>query len=340
MTQISAETAYSLLYRLLRSAAEYRADVIAVTCPMCQLNLDGYQGQVNRTYKTDFDIPILYFTQLMGVAFELDPESLGLGRELVSSEKALAKVGVAAPAPASRSPCSAGGQEEGRQGAPHASPVEGRRAQTEGEAMSDTNSKSEGPRIGVYVCHCGSNIAGVVDVAEVARWAGASLPGVVVARDYKFMCSSLGQELIQEDIKKDELDRVVVAACSPHLHERTFRKACRARGRQPVPLPDGQHPRARLLGHRGQGRRHGQGASAMVSAPSDGSRHHRRSSRCQSRSTRRRWSSAAASPASRPPSNWPTPATTSTWSSASPPSAGTWRSSTRRFRRSTARPAS
>jgi heterodisulfide reductase subunit A len=99
--------------------------------------------------------------------------------------------------------------------------------------MSDTNSKGEGPRIGVYVCHCGSNIAGVVDVAEVARWAGASLPGVVVARDYKFMCSSLGQELIQEDIKKDKLDRVVVAACSPHLHERTFRKACRAAGVNP-----------------------------------------------------------------------------------------------------------
>ena len=55
------------------------------------------------------------------------------------------------------------------------------------------------PRIGVYVCHCGSNIAGTVDVAAVARWAGESLPQVTVARDYRFMCSSLGQELIQED---------------------------------------------------------------------------------------------------------------------------------------------
>ena len=83
-------------------------------------------------------------------------------------------------------------------------------------------------KIGVYVCHCGTNIAGVVDVAEVSRWAGEHLAGqgVVIARDYKFMCSSLGQELIQKDIKELGLTRVVVAACSPHLHEKTFRNAC------------------------------------------------------------------------------------------------------------------
>jgi heterodisulfide reductase subunit A len=84
-------------------------------------------------------------------------------------------------------------------------------------------------KIGVYVCHCGTNIAGVVNVAEVSQWAGEKLAdnGVVVARDYKFMCSSLGQELIQKDIKEMGLTRVVVAACSPHLHERTFRNACK-----------------------------------------------------------------------------------------------------------------
>jgi heterodisulfide reductase subunit A len=83
-------------------------------------------------------------------------------------------------------------------------------------------------KIGVYVCHCGTNIAGVVDVAEVSKWAGEKLAanGVVIARDYKFMCSSLGQELIQKDIKELGLTRVVVAACSPHLHEKTFRNAC------------------------------------------------------------------------------------------------------------------
>jgi len=93
----------------------------------------------------------------------------------------------------------------------------------------------EKERIGVYVCHCGSNIAGVVDVEEVARWAGEELAdqGVVVSRDYKFMCSSLGQELIEEDIKEHDLTRVVVAACSPHLHEQTFRTACERAGLNP-----------------------------------------------------------------------------------------------------------
>ncbi|HLE29693.1 MAG TPA: CoB--CoM heterodisulfide reductase iron-sulfur subunit A family protein [Anaerolineales bacterium] len=87
-------------------------------------------------------------------------------------------------------------------------------------------------RIGVYVCHCGTNIAGTVDVEGVARWA-ESLPGVVVARDYKFMCSSSGQELIEEDIKELGLTRVVVAACSPHMHEPTFRRACERAGLNP-----------------------------------------------------------------------------------------------------------
>ena len=88
-------------------------------------------------------------------------------------------------------------------------------------------------RIGVYVCHCGSNIAGQVDVEEVARWAQAHLPDVVVGRDYRFMCSSLGQELVEKDIKELGLTRVVVAACSPHLHETTFRNACQRAGLNP-----------------------------------------------------------------------------------------------------------
>jgi heterodisulfide reductase subunit A len=90
-------------------------------------------------------------------------------------------------------------------------------------------------RIGAYVCWCGSNIAGTVDVVEVAKWAGESLKerGVVVAREYKFMCSSLGQELIEKDIKELHLNRVVVAACSPHLHEATFRNACKNAGLNP-----------------------------------------------------------------------------------------------------------
>ncbi len=90
------------------------------------------------------------------------------------------------------------------------------------------NDSHEKERIGVYICHCGSNIAGTVDVEDVSKWAGEELKdrGVVVSRDYKFMCSSLGQELIEKDIKDLGLTRVVVGACSPHLHENTFRTAC------------------------------------------------------------------------------------------------------------------
>ncbi|MEZ4515989.1 MAG: CoB--CoM heterodisulfide reductase iron-sulfur subunit A family protein [Chloroflexota bacterium] len=90
-------------------------------------------------------------------------------------------------------------------------------------------------RIGVYVCHCGSNIAATVNVEDVAVWAQDELgdEGVVVSRDYKFMCSSLGQELIERDIEQKDLTRVVVAACSPHLHEQTFRSACGRAGLNP-----------------------------------------------------------------------------------------------------------
>lgn len=90
-------------------------------------------------------------------------------------------------------------------------------------------------RIGVYVCHCGTNIAGIVDVENVAQWAVSALGhrGVVIGRDYKFMCSSLGQELVEQDIKELGLTRVVVAACSPHMHEKTFRTACQRAGLNP-----------------------------------------------------------------------------------------------------------
>jgi len=87
-------------------------------------------------------------------------------------------------------------------------------------------------KVGVYVCHCGTNIAGVVDVEDVAVWAGDQAD-VVVSRDYKFMCSSLGQELIEQDIKEQGLTRVVVASCSPHMHEKTFRTACKRGGLNP-----------------------------------------------------------------------------------------------------------
>jgi len=87
-------------------------------------------------------------------------------------------------------------------------------------------------RIGVYVCHCGLNIAGVVDVEAVAEYA-KGLPNVVVAKDYMYMCSDPGQNMIKEDIKEHQLNRVVVASCSPMLHEHTFRAACQEAGLNP-----------------------------------------------------------------------------------------------------------
>ena len=87
-------------------------------------------------------------------------------------------------------------------------------------------------RIGVYVCHCGINIAGMVDCGEVVRWAGR-LDGVTVARDYEFMCSSLGQEMIKDDIQELGLDRVVVASCTPRMHEPTFQRAVAEGGINP-----------------------------------------------------------------------------------------------------------
>ncbi|MGD0611979.1 MAG: FAD-dependent oxidoreductase [Anaerolineales bacterium] len=88
------------------------------------------------------------------------------------------------------------------------------------------------PRVGVYVCHCGTNIAGVVDVEELTRFA-AALPHVIVARHYSYMCSDPGQALIAEDIRTEGLDRVVVASCTPMMHETTFRKACAQAGLNP-----------------------------------------------------------------------------------------------------------
>jgi heterodisulfide reductase subunit A len=84
-------------------------------------------------------------------------------------------------------------------------------------------------KIGVYVCHCGTNIAATVDVQEVTKFAN-SLRYVAISRDYVYMCSDPGQELIKKDILDLELDRIVVASCSPRMHEVTFRKACEDAG--------------------------------------------------------------------------------------------------------------
>jgi heterodisulfide reductase subunit A len=86
--------------------------------------------------------------------------------------------------------------------------------------------------VGVYVCHCGTNIAGTVDVSAVADFA-STLDGVTVSRHYAYMCSDPGQDLIKQDIAEMGLSRVVVASCSPLMHERTFRIACEEAGLNP-----------------------------------------------------------------------------------------------------------
>jgi heterodisulfide reductase subunit A len=87
-------------------------------------------------------------------------------------------------------------------------------------------------RVGVYVCHCGLNIAGVVDVEKVADYA-KTLSDVVVARHYTYMCSEPGQRMIRDDIKAHRLSRVVIATCSPRMHEETFHKAVSEAGLNP-----------------------------------------------------------------------------------------------------------
>jgi heterodisulfide reductase subunit A len=87
-------------------------------------------------------------------------------------------------------------------------------------------------KTGVYVCHCGTNIAATVDVGAVAEFA-RGLDGVVLARDYTYMCSDPGQDLIKQDIQEQGLNRVVVASCTPLMHEPTFRRACREGGLNP-----------------------------------------------------------------------------------------------------------
>ncbi len=91
----------------------------------------------------------------------------------------------------------------------------------------------EQPRVGVFVCHCGTNIAGVVDVKDVAKYAGEKINDVVYAVDSKYMCSEPGQKEIIEAIEEHNLNRIVVAACSPRMHEPTFRRAAQAAGINP-----------------------------------------------------------------------------------------------------------
>jgi heterodisulfide reductase subunit A len=90
----------------------------------------------------------------------------------------------------------------------------------------------EEPRVGVYVCECGVNIAATVDVGAVVEMA-ASLPGVAIARQSRYTCSEPGQKTIQDDIRNEGINRVVVASCTPRMHEPTFQRALTEAGLNP-----------------------------------------------------------------------------------------------------------
>jgi heterodisulfide reductase subunit B len=97
MPQISPDAAYGLIHELIATAAGRGADAIVVLCPMCHLNLDMYQSQANSHFRTNYTMPILYFTQLMGLAFGLPVDEMEFGQELVSAQRVLDKL--ASPPP-------------------------------------------------------------------------------------------------------------------------------------------------------------------------------------------------------------------------------------------------
>ena len=90
-------------------------------------------------------------------------------------------------------------------------------------------------KLGVYICHCGININSTVDVEKLTQFA-ATLPNVTMAKNYIYLCSDPGQELIKNDVKEFGLNRIVVASCSPRMHEQTFRKVLRNAGLNPYCL--------------------------------------------------------------------------------------------------------
>jgi heterodisulfide reductase subunit B len=97
MTQIGPETAFELIRRLIADADDRGAVLMATVCPMCQMNIDAYQNEMNHYFGTNYHMPILFFTQLMGIPFGLDPKDLGFGRELVNAGPAMSRIGIETP---------------------------------------------------------------------------------------------------------------------------------------------------------------------------------------------------------------------------------------------------
>ncbi len=99
MTQIGPHTGFELIRRLVDAADRREADLMVTVCPMCQMNIDAYQGEMNHYFHTSYHVPILFFTQLVGLAFGLEPKALGIGSEVVSASEALGRIGIEVPTP-------------------------------------------------------------------------------------------------------------------------------------------------------------------------------------------------------------------------------------------------
>ena len=155
----------------------------------------------------------------------------------------------------------------------------------------------EAPRIGVFVCHCGKNIGGYVDVPAVREYAKA-LPDVAFAMDNLYTCSSDAQTIIKEKIREHGLNRVVVASCSPRTHEPLFQQTIRETGPQHAPLRDGEHPRPGLVGAHGPpARGHGEGQGPGAHGRGQGPAHRAAAARFAARARMPPSWSAAGSPA-------------------------------------------
>ena len=107
MTQISPATGFELIRRLVHAAVQAGAEMLVTLCPMCQMNIDAYQAEMNRYFKTNYHMPILFFTQLIGLAFGFPPEKLGIGTEIVSARHVLNKIGIEVPVTEAQEPVGA-----------------------------------------------------------------------------------------------------------------------------------------------------------------------------------------------------------------------------------------
>ncbi|HJW23115.1 MAG TPA: heterodisulfide reductase-related iron-sulfur binding cluster, partial [Candidatus Limnocylindrales bacterium] len=129
MTQVSPDTGFELIRRLVDVADRRSADLMATVCPMCQMNVDAYQGEMNHHFGTSYHMPILFFTQLIGLAFGGEPRALGIGSEIVAARAALERIGIEVPVPPEDESGTPRGEREGRrarrpQGLPMPVPAE------------------------------------------------------------------------------------------------------------------------------------------------------------------------------------------------------------------------